>query len=364
MKLLLAISSFAGGPANVLSKIVRYAPLCTHSHAIAMMSGSEQSVESILNKYASSVSILNKKYGADLSAFVRFLKFTHKLSPDLAISFDFSSNIYCFSTLSWRRVPWIACVRGLESAFVPWRKWLEKIAFAFAKKVVVPSQAVKDKLVRYRIVPSYKIKVIPNGTPLQTNLRKIGLRSGQKTIVCVANFYSEVKGHRYAIEALKYLSADLRLVMIGDGVLKDRMMSHAEKIGVKDRVSFLGYKSHNEVLDEMRKMDVLVVPSLSESFGLVAIEAMSVGLPVVASSVGGLASVVYDGITGRLVPSGDPEALADAVNYILDDNDRYISMQNACIKRAKEHYSVEAMTNEYFELFDKVLLWKVRKQAL
>ena len=143
--------------------------------------------------------------------------------------------------------------------------------------------------------------------------------------------------------------------MIGDGVLKDRMMGHAENIGVKDRVSFLGYKSHNEVLDEMRKMDVLVIPSLSESFGLVAIEAMSVGLPVVARSVGGLASVVDDGVTGRLVSSGDPEVLADAVNYILDDNDRYISMQNACIKRVKERYSVEAMTNEYFELFDKVL---------
>jgi glycosyltransferase involved in cell wall biosynthesis len=355
LKLLLAISSFAGGPANVLSKIVRYAPLCTHSHAIAMMSGSEQIIKNILYKYASSVRILNKRCGPDLSAFVRFLKFTHKLSPDLAISFDFSSNIYCFGTLSWRRVPWIACVRGLESAFVPWRKWVEKIAFAFAKKVVVPSPAVKDKLIYYKIVPSHKIEVIPNGTSLQTNLREIGLRSGQKTIGCVANFYSEVKGHRYAIDSLKDLPQDFRLIMVGDGILKGDMVSHAENIGVKDRVTFLGHKSHDKILDEMRKMDVLVIPSLSESFGLVAIEAMSVRLPVVASRVGGLKIVVDDGVTGKLVPSCNPKMLAHAIEEVLSDQDKYVAMQHACLKRVKKHYSVEAMTNEYFELFDKVL---------
>jgi D-inositol-3-phosphate glycosyltransferase len=106
----------------------------------------------------------------------------------------------------------------------------------------------------------------------------------------------------------------------------------------------------------MRKMDVLVVPSLSESFGLVAIEAMSVGLPVVATSVEGLRSVVVEGITGKLVPSRDSKAIANAVEDILKDNDQYIAMQKACIKRVTDLYSVQSMASEFFSLFQQVSL--------
>ena len=352
LNVLAVISSFAGGPGRILAHIVENAPASVSVDAVSLSDIYEPDILDILNRKASFVCALNKKSGSDYKTYLSFKKKIGGLSPHVAISFDFASNIYTFAVLRRQKTPWVASVYGLKGAFVFWRRWVERVAFVFSGKVVTDSFAVKDKLLRYRIIPSRKIKVISNGTPLQTNGRRVGLGSGSKTIGCVANFYSEIKGHRYAIDAIRYLPANFKLVMIGDGLLKKKMMNHAGNIGVRERIIFLGHKSQVEVLEEMTKMDVLVIPSLSEGFGLTAIEAMSVGLPVVASSVGGLPSVVDDGKTGRLVPPGDSNAIADAIEEILSDNERYIAMQKACVECVKERYSVDKMVEQYIGLLD------------
>jgi D-inositol-3-phosphate glycosyltransferase len=102
-----------------------------------------------------------------------------------------------------------------------------------------------------------------------------------------------------------------------------------------------------------RAADVVLVPSRSESFGLVALEAAACGIPVVASDVGGLRSVVRDGVTGLLVPSRDHEAFARAVRGLLADPPRAIAMGTCAAERASA-YSWRATARAVREAYDRV----------
>ncbi|MFO7323659.1 MAG: glycosyltransferase family 4 protein, partial [Chloroflexota bacterium] len=93
----------------------------------------------------------------------------------------------------------------------------------------------------------------------------------------------------------------------------------AQQLGVVDRCTFVGKVPHDEVLARMAASTVCVVPSRSEAFGLVNIEAMAVGTPVVTSRVGGIVEIVREGQDGFLVPPDDPQALANRLYLILSD---------------------------------------------
>ena len=110
---------------------------------------------------------------------------------------------------------------------------------------------------------------------------------------------------------------DARLILIGDGPDAARARQLAETLGVADRVSFTGVL--DGVADVLCAANLLLLPSETESFGLVALEAMASGVPVIASDVGGLPEVVEHGVTGFLAPVGDVDKMAEYATQILAD---------------------------------------------
>ena len=98
-----------------------------------------------------------------------------------------------------------------------------------------------------------------------------------------------------------------------------RLQALKNELGIGDLVTFLGRRSQEALPYYYASADVVVMPSLYESFGMVALEAMACGTPVVASDVGGLSYIVRNGETGYLVPEGDPRALADCLGQLLHD---------------------------------------------
>lgn len=112
-----------------------------------------------------------------------------------------------------------------------------------------------------------------------------------------------------------------RLVVVGGGPDLEEMRRSTTELGLGHRVSFLGRREPEEIPPLLAAMDVLAVPSVYEGFGLVAAEAMAAGLPVVASDIEGLAEVVEDGVTGRLVPATNSEALASRLIEVLSSGD-------------------------------------------
>lgn len=187
----------------------------------------------------------------------------------------------------------------------------------------------------------------PSGAPASE------ARGPSPTIVCVANFTAP-KGHRYLLEAFVSVTErvpDARLVLVGDGDLLPQARSTAESLGVGDRIVFAGHVS--DVWPYLHEAQVFALPSLYESLGIVLLEAMGAGLPVVATRVGGVQEVVQDGVTGLLVAPGDPHQLAVSLVDLLTNPTKRLRMSRAARKRA-EGYRMESMLSNYMELYEEL----------
>ncbi|RKZ13949.1 N-acetyl-alpha-D-glucosaminyl L-malate synthase BshA [bacterium] len=144
-----------------------------------------------------------------------------------------------------------------------------------------------------------------------------------------------------------------RLAMVGDGPECSPARQQAEELGLVEDVLFLG---NQDSLEELLAMsNVLLLPSETESFGLVALEAMSCAVPVVASNRGGLPEVVRDGETGLLFEPDDIEAMAGAVVSLLRDADRSRQMGDAGRERARERFCISCVIDQYIDLYERTI---------
>ena len=133
---------------------------------------------------------------------------------------------------------------------------------------------------------------------------------------------------------------DAKLVIVGEGNLEEKLKKQAEPLG--DKVQFLGSKTHQELKEIYASADVFVAPSVTaedgdkEGLGLVLLEAMASGLPVVGSESGGIPEIVRDGYNGFLVPERDVRQLAEKINLLLSDVDLSAELAQNGIKTAAE----------------------------
>lgn len=145
---------------------------------------------------------------------------------------------------------------------------------------------------------------------------------------------------------------DARLMLVGDGPDYGRTRALVEELGLADRVHFVGVV--DEVAPLLSAADLLLLPSETESFGLVALEAMASGVPVVASRVGGLPEVVEHGVTGYLAPVGDVEAMAELSLRILSDCGARKRFGEAARERAVRLFDWHAVVPRYEDIYLRV----------
>jgi D-inositol-3-phosphate glycosyltransferase len=199
-----------------------------------------------------------------------------------------------------------------------------------------------DDLIRLYGADSERVYVVPPGIDLSTfqpldradARRKIGYGPGR--LMLFVGRLERLKGVEIAIRALALLKdrehEDLRLIVLGedsrdgDESEKERLKGVATALGVRDRVDFLGSVAHHELPYFYAATDVCVMPSYSESFGLVALEAQACGRPVVASGVSGLRSVVRDEVSGYLIDGHDPAVYAERIGRLLADPELALQM--------------------------------------
>lgn len=170
-----------------------------------------------------------------------------------------------------------------------------------------------------------RIAVIPNGVDLKEfkHLPTAHPSSPHVTALFVGRLDPDQKGLESLLRALAVVppETDLHLRLVGaDWGGGARVRSWASRFGVQDRITLVGAVTRDRLLDEYARADLLVLPSLFEPFGIVLLEAMAAGLPVVASNVGGIPEVVEEGATALLVPPGDPHGLAEALQRVASDD--------------------------------------------
>jgi glycosyltransferase involved in cell wall biosynthesis len=167
-----------------------------------------------------------------------------------------------------------------------------------------------------------------------------------KRIFCAARLSPE-KGHAFLIYAVRYLldrGHELELGLAGDGPSKRQLAALAAELAISDRVHFLGYLTEDEVIHELQKSDLFVLPSFVEGLPVSAMEAMAVGVPVIATNIAGTSELIEDGKTGLLVRPSDSQALADAIIRMIQDYDFRLHAAELGRKKIVDEFDVDKET--------------------
>jgi len=165
-----------------------------------------------------------------------------------------------------------------------------------------------------------------------------------------------IKGHIVLLRAFaeaRRAVPSLRLDIAGRGPLEPALRALAKELGVEDGVRFLGYVA--PVQRAIEDAAIVVVPSMGEGFGMVALEAMERARPVIAAEIGGLGELVEDGVTGLLVPAGDAEPLMDAIVRLAGNLPLAAEMGQAGRRRALAQFLQERCTERTELLYEQAL---------
>ena len=225
-------------------------------------------------------------------------------------------------------------------------------------KIIAVSGAVKTFLVANANIPGNKIVVVNNCLKIKAEkLTENYFRTQQHIqkddiLLGIVGRLEIEKGHRYLFEAMKYLqNSHVKLVVIGSGSREQELKNYVYINHLNGCVIFTGFFNQQELQRAYDAMDILVMPSMRETFGLVALEAMWRKKPVIAFDVGGISEVVLDDVTGLLVEPKNSLELAHAINRLSDNANLRIEMGLRGYERAKNSFSYQHMINSIKKIY-------------
>lgn len=258
-----------------------------------------------------------------------------------------SDDTVCERAFGWGCIPNIylrqcATARDPRSVWHIYRRTQQYLdGYHQLPKVVVASHYMKA-LMRQNDIAEEQLSVLPPHfiTPEDTSVSHLG--GDGHTILFVGRLEYE-KGIPYLLQTMSLLPEHVRLIITGDGSCQQAYETLASRLGLDDRVQFLGWVSEARLQKLYRQATVSVVPSIMpEPFGKVGVEAMTNGCPVVAFDVGGISDWLQDGVNGFLVPPRDVEYFANRLLNLLDDPELAKQLGANGKKFVTETYTVEA----------------------
>lgn len=243
---------------------------------------------------------------------------------------------------------------------------LERAASRWCDRMIFISQPLIDWALEERVTGNDKIVKIYSGIdldrfqPVDDSKKNIirerwGLTEKDKVIGIVSKLW-DGKGHEILIRTLKRLKVErenIKLVIVGEGYLRERLERLIKSLDLEGSVVFTGFQS--DVSDIITTFDVAVLPSFFEGMGRVLLEAMAMGKPVVASNVGGIPDLVDNGTNGFLTRAGDVNELFNALTELLDNKELAITMGEKGREKVSDQFSSKAMVESIRSLYIECL---------
>lgn len=317
-----------------------------------------------------------------ISGFFKCIKICRKFKPDIIHAhWPFPHAYIALGAAKLFKIPLVLNFHGAELLLIRKKKWVKpllKFAIGQAQAVFANSSFTASKIKALRNVD---VEWSPYGTTLEFGNRKseFGMEPhpiNSKFKILFVGRHIERKGIRYLIEAAKYLPRDqfeIRIVGVGD--LTDELKKLAANVIAKNvsdeaiqggsaalpaEIIFTGKLSPEALANEYKTANVFTLPAIvdskgdTEGLGVVLIEAMELGLPIVASNVGGIPDVVIDGETGILVPEKDPEALASAYKRLAAEPELVKHLLAGAQKRIAECFTWDGIIQRQIEVYNKL----------
>jgi len=240
-------------------------------------------------------------------------------------------------------------IRTYESIFL--KKLLKK-----SKLIITPSEFVtKDFMKNY----SNKTITVNPGVDIQKFKPDYSLKPVNR-ILFVGNLIKseDYKGLGYLLESIKIIRKnipDIKLIVVGEGDYREHYENLSKELGIEENIEFRGKLNREEIVKEYQNTNVLVLPSLMESFGMVLIEAMACKKPVIGTKVGGIPYVIDNNKNGLLVPPKDSKELARVITHILKNKKLAKKMGESGYNKVKEKFNWEIQAEKTINLYKEVL---------
>ena len=238
-------------------------------------------------------------------------------------------------------------------------RWLYNSMLRFVLKrathVTATGQFLKETTCRICPTAYDKMSIIPFGVEIP---EKIVAPPSEPLRICC------IKGHRLkygpdillkAMSEVKKAVPGVLLSMAGEGEMTEQLKKMVSAFGLEENIRFVGFVQRNDIYSFLQGHHLMVMPSLTEAFGVAALEASACGRPVIASNVGGVPEVVLDGTTGILVPPKDPDKLAQAIINLAQDADTREKMGKAGYEFVKQRYSWEGSLDMMCDLYERLI---------
>jgi glycosyltransferase involved in cell wall biosynthesis len=293
-----------------------------------------------------------------------WMRLLRRQGIDLVHTFDYFTTVFAGALARLAGIPLLVTSRrDTGSMYSPRQRWVIRRVFFQSDRVVVNSEAARDSLVNEGI-SSEAVRIVRNGVDLRqfhsngnrlSARQKWGWSAEGPLIGLIANLRPE-KGHLILLKAIpaviqRYPQA--HFLLAGPGPLESELRNYVTKNNLTPYVSFLG--DFYGIPDLLAALDIVVLPSTSESMPNVVLEAMSAGRPIIASAVEGCKELIDHGRNGLLFPTGDSQVLADQILMLLAMPELRAQLGNAARKHAETEFDINVAVKRLEAVYDELL---------
>lgn len=236
-------------------------------------------------------------------------------------------------------------------------KLIDRFVYSSFDKIISISQKTQDNLVSWIGNKKNKHIVINNGVNIERFKNSIAYKKNDlikgidnnSKLVCMVGRFSVSKDQATLVKAMKLIHSEVHLLLVGEGETIDKVQKLTSELQLENRIHFLGYRDDIERI--MKTADIIVLSSLWEGFGLVAVEGMASGKPVVATNVEGLREVIGD--ADLLFERQNAEELAMKIDLLLRNSEIYKKKSDFLYQRC-EIFDIKTMINEYIAVYNEI----------
>lgn len=267
-------------------------------------------------------------------------------------------------------LPLICSLRGSDINSYP---YVNKLTYRLTKEVITKADQILSVSDALRISaeeiakPDRQIEVVYNGceiaNPVSDNITsdklrtQLGISKSEVAILFVGRIEKD-KGIYELLDAFSTLKSkghNLHLILLGNCVESDVKSKISSLTALKNKIHVIGEQPHREVFNWLKSADLFVLPSYHEGLPNAILEAMSCGLPVVSTKIGGIPEIVEDGNTGILVNPKDSDALANAIDYLIKNDELARKMGKTGRDKVEQKFSWQQNAREIVQIYNKVL---------